>query len=358
MERDIYQSDMNDILDSGELVPLLDSPKFNMKKASVSKNHPELSFINNQFEQTMVQNVMNTIVNPMLVMVSLVDTIICALIPARERKSGELGHVTYDMVVEIVEKFEEAHKSISFSTIQHINPQQNNHRVCCGIIGCGKSTFAHRLAQISNNAIYIPEEIDKSFSFGIENIHTDELGSSHTIISNPYLDDFYKRLPDNRIVMEMQWYLLLSRLAAHLIAILCSSNHKSIQDRSIFEDQIFVKMFTKSGTITKEEAAQYEQVFNRLEMTGIFSDQPVTFIFFNTMPSKALAQVQSRKRKCEEVIDLKYMELLDQEYREFMLSLIRKINPRYSNITVKMIYERTDMTQEEWLNLSNKKIPL
>lgn len=162
-----------------------------------------------------------------------------------------------------------------------------------GLIGAGKTTLASRYAHLGWEVFYEPVE------------------------NNPYLNQFYES--PKSVAFKMELYLLGERLRSHLQAAEKSRTVNVIEDRTIYEDIIFVNILEKSGILTSEEASIYrslaENVFKTLPRHSLIYYLKVT-------PERCLEQIEKRNRGCEKTLPLEYLKSLHEEYEKYM-SVIR-----------------------------------
>lgn len=161
-----------------------------------------------------------------------------------------------------------------------------------GIIGAGKTTAAGSIAKIYGLE-FLPEPVEE----------------------NPWLGRFYENIP--RWAFPMQIFLLFRRFAGHQYSVFSSAYRRSgvVQDRTIYEDSIFVRMLLKQGLFDELEADTYFQGFALMRH---FLDEPDAIIYLDVDPAVALERMRARGRDVEKGIDLKYMTALRDEYEEYL----------------------------------------
>lgn len=164
-----------------------------------------------------------------------------------------------------------------------------------GIIGAGKSTLSHILA----NELKF-EEI------------------SEPVASNPYLSDFYGDM--YKYAFPMQIWLLNQRFRHHQSMIW---NDKSyVQDRTIYEDVIFAKMLYDDGYISKNDFETYKSLF--INMTN-FLHRPDLIIYLDVKPEVAKQRIMDRGRECEKDISIEYLTKLSYGYEEWLADIDGRI---------------------------------
>ena len=157
-----------------------------------------------------------------------------------------------------------------------------------GIIGAGKTTLA--------------ENIGKYFSIPVykEDIQNQEI-----------LSKFYK--DKKKYAFPLQIQLLSQRLEQqHKIT---WSNDGSIQDRSIYEDLVFVRSFVKLGLLSNVEADIYENLFT---VVSANLKHPTCIVYLKTTPEIALERIKKRGRDIEQNMDLEYVKNLCNAYEDFI----------------------------------------
>lgn len=171
-----------------------------------------------------------------------------------------------------------------------------------GLIGAGKTTLAKKLQQEIEGSVVHFEEVEE----------------------NPFLGKFY--LNPHKFSFKLQLYLLNRRLREQLKIsdkLKRGESRVVIQDRSIYEDSMFVNVLSESGLLDVEETKLYHDMF------GTISDNilphPDVLIHLNVTPETALKRIQKRDRKCEREITLEYLTQLHFQYERFVEMVVPKI---------------------------------
>ena len=168
-----------------------------------------------------------------------------------------------------------------------------------GVVGVGKSTLMNILA----------EELNM-------------LKFEEPVVENPILPKFYENR--KRYAFPSQVFFLNSRFA-HLKE--AGKIEDCILDRSIYGDAIFAKMLCKSGDMTSEEFAIYEEL---LENMIDHIKEPKLMIYLEVSVDEAMRRIKKRGRDFEQKVEREYWESLNQEYKSYFdnynLSPILKIN--------------------------------
>jgi len=162
-----------------------------------------------------------------------------------------------------------------------------------GLIGVGKTTLATRLSEFYKCQIY-EEELSK------------------------YLDDFYKDQKKYSFQLQID---LLNRRYKQQQEILWSDKN-AIQDRTIYEDQIFCNLLKHSGLMDKRDFDTYMDLFNTIEKTIA---RPDVIIYLRADPIKAYHRLKQRGRECEKEVPLEYLKLLNEEYEKTMSKLCKRM---------------------------------
>lgn len=162
-----------------------------------------------------------------------------------------------------------------------------------GIIGAGKTTLAEALGEnLGLNVYYEPVE------------------------DNEYLEDFYTDI--ERYCFPMQIYLLNKRFHQHQQIIWQGKG--GVQDRTIYEDSVFARMFVEAGIMNQRDYETYLQLFKHM---ANFMCKPNVIIYLDVNPEIALKRIHSRGRNIEQGIDLGYLQQLHKEYETFIQDISR-----------------------------------
>ncbi len=164
---------------------------------------------------------------------------------------------------------------------------KKNHKyvVIAGIIGAGKTTLAKHLS-----------------------ISLDGKGYYERVENNKILQNFYK--DKNTHAFHLQIDLLTQRLEQQ--GKILKENISVFQDRSIYEDQIFIDMLVKDGIMTEDQNDTYKKMFS---LSELLMKKPDLIIFLDVKPEIALKRIKDRGRKMEEDINIQYMTNLSNCYK-------------------------------------------
>lgn len=164
-----------------------------------------------------------------------------------------------------------------------------------GIIGAGKTTLAEGLGKnLGLDVYYEPVE------------------------DNEYLEDFYQDI--KRYSFPMQIYLLNKRFHQHQQIIWQGKG--GVQDRTIYEDTVFARMFVEAGLMEKRDYETYLQLFKHM---ANFMKKPNVIIYLDVNPEIAIQRIHQRARNIEQGIELDYLQRLYQEYEVFIEEISRAI---------------------------------
>jgi len=163
-----------------------------------------------------------------------------------------------------------------------------------GLIGAGKSTLAEALSKKMNLKLY-KEKVE----------------------DNPYLPLFYSDMDKWSIQMEL--YLLKERYKQQLEVI----SSGGVQDRSIYEDKIFVDMLSDSGKIHDLDKIMYYDYFDIL-MKNI--QKPNLIIHLDVKPEIALERIKMRNRSCETGVSINYLVSLNSMYQKHIKLWSKELN--------------------------------
>ena len=185
----------------------------------------------------------------------------------------------------------------------------NNRKVVLveGIIGAGKSVLTEELGKaLGTNSLTLMEPDEKDNA-------------------NPYLADFYA--DSKRWALIMQVHLLQARFRMHLQAQWHAMNGygHAVMDRSYYGDTCFARLLYKTGVMSEREYETYRSVYHAMTASVLLPNVCVRLL---VAPHVAQERIKRRMeaqtgRKCEDVIDLKYLIDLDHEISH-MADVLRK----------------------------------
>lgn len=157
----------------------------------------------------------------------------------------------------------------------------------CGLIGSGKSTLVHNLAE-KDNCIEFQEPVE----------------------SNPFLTLYYE--DPKRWSYAMQVNLLFERYKMTQEAYLSSLRGNTVLlDSTIYSDMAFALVQKWSGYFTDKEYQSY------LNMHKVIASQvafPDITIWLELPIEETIKRIQKRSRDCESGIPYKYLEDLREAY--------------------------------------------
>lgn len=132
------------------------------------------------------------------------------------------------------------------------------------------------------------------------------------VVSNPYLDDYYKDI--KRWSFNMEVFFLKERFR-NLLEISQSSD-TIIQDRSIYEGvYVFMANNFKMGNLDERDYITYMELFE--QMTDVVK-YPDLMIYLRSSVPHLVKNIQKRGRDYEQHIPLEYLENLNELYEEFI----------------------------------------
>ena len=132
------------------------------------------------------------------------------------------------------------------------------------------------------------------------------------VVSNPYLDDYYKDI--KRWSFNMEVFFLKERFR-NLLEISQSSD-TIIQDRSIYEGvYVFIAFNFKMGNLDERDYITYMELFE--QMTDVVK-YPDLMIYLRSSVPHLVKNIQKRGRDYEQQIPLEYLENLNELYEEFI----------------------------------------
>jgi len=164
-----------------------------------------------------------------------------------------------------------------------------------GLIGAGKTTLAKRLAEKLKLPVYH------------ESVQDQEL-----------LNKFYRK--PKKYAFVLQYKLLNDRYEQQQQIIW--SNKGAIQDRSIYEDGVFVKMLYKDGVLNKDQYDTYNKTFSLMSRNMTHA---TCIVHLDVTPEEALRRIRLRNREMEKGITLEYLTNLNESYKEFTNDISKTI---------------------------------
>jgi len=165
-----------------------------------------------------------------------------------------------------------------------------------GTIGVGKSTLTQELAKALNFEAVL-EEVD----------------------GNPYLEGFYQDMKAYGTMMQV--WLLNHRFRQHrefVTRISLGKIRGVVQDRTIWEDTIFARMLNRhpDKLITDLDYNTYLDLFDNMVLRELVF--PQILIYLDCSAECAIERIQARGRVMEKTITLEYLQMLRQNYEEFI----------------------------------------
>ncbi|VTS96115.1 deoxynucleoside kinase [Streptococcus dysgalactiae] len=149
--------------------------------------------------------------------------------------------------------------------------------VLAGTIGAGKSSLAAALGNHLGTEVFY-EAVD----------------------NNPVLDLYYQ--DPKKYAFLLQIFFLNKRFKSIKEAYRADNN---ILDRSIFEDELFLKLNYKNGNVTKTELEIYQELLANMleELEGMPKKRPDLLIYIDVSFDKMLERIEKRGRSFEQVGD-------------------------------------------------------
>ncbi|VTS15994.1 deoxyadenosine kinase [Streptococcus porcinus] len=149
--------------------------------------------------------------------------------------------------------------------------------VLAGTIGAGKSSLAAALGDYLGTDVFY-EAVD----------------------NNPVLDLYYQ--DPQKYAFLLQIFFLNKRFKSIKEAYKADNN---VLDRSIFEDELFLKLNYKNGNVTKAELDIYQELLANMleELEGMPKKRPDLLIYIDVSFEKMLERIAKRGRSFEQVDD-------------------------------------------------------
>jgi deoxyadenosine/deoxycytidine kinase len=135
---------------------------------------------------------------------------------------------------------------------------------------------------------------------------------------NPFLNKFYN--DPKQFAFIMQIFMLTKRYESTKKII--ENKTKGIQDRTIYEDKIFVSVLYDDGIMDEDQKKTYEDLVSLMLENIVMPD---FLIYLDTNPQDCLERIKRRGRTCEESIELSYLQKLHNYYERFIKDISEKI---------------------------------
>lgn len=161
--------------------------------------------------------------------------------------------------------------------------------VISGNIGAGKTTFVQWLASKKQMTVYEEEAS-----------------------TNPLLPLFYEN--PEKWGFAMQVHMLRTRMETTRKLLEIDSEMGCVQDRSVFEDGLFVEANKKQGQFHDLLYNEYKELFTVLTKDLHYPD---LFIYLYATPEECATRILVRGRECEKNMSLNYLKALHTEYENF-----------------------------------------
>jgi deoxyadenosine/deoxycytidine kinase len=166
-----------------------------------------------------------------------------------------------------------------------------------GIIGAGKTTLTHTLAErLRLRPLLEPVE------------------------TNPYLERFYK--DPKRWAFALQVELLHRRYAMQKLAAYEATSEGgyagAVLDRGLPGDRVFCRQHVLAGNIDELEWQTYERAYDNMVCSLM---PPSLLVFLDVTPEVALERIKQRRRVCEGSISLDYLRGLQRGYYDLLVEI-------------------------------------
>jgi len=182
----------------------------------------------------------------------------------------------------------------------------NKFIVISGSIGAGKTDLGKKLNEVIYGSKLFEEPLKK----------------------NPYFNDFYA--DPKKYAFQFQVSFLNSRYRLHK-EILKDHNLTCIQDRSIYEDNAFVKCLFELGKMDNRDYVTYNALAANMKKDLKYPD---IIVYLRTSPNVCYKRIHERylhdeSRICEEKIDIQYLNKLHEQYENLMSELSKHVKILY-----------------------------
>ncbi len=175
-----------------------------------------------------------------------------------------------------------------------------------GLIGAGKSSLSKELSEALGEETLLLMEPDEKDG------------------ANPYLSDFYGN--QSRWAFTMQTHLLQARYRMHLQAQWHAMNKygDAVLDRSYFGDTAFARLQLTMGAMTSTEFDTYKSLYHAMTASVLLPNVCVRLLVSPEVSNHRISKRMEEQtgRRCENVIDLKYLQNLDTEISH-MVNVLR-----------------------------------
>lgn len=222
-----------------------------------------------------------------------------------------------------------------FKCIRHWKVEKPRNITFAGVIGVGKSTMSQKLSSMLKCPLYVEKVEGNS-----------ELMAFYAELANVSEGDDNK--DENKILktaFPLQISLLTDRLEQHQrIATSSAPGHFTIQDRSIFEDAIFVKILCAKGFMSHENGALYFRLFSSVYK---LLRHPSVIVYLRASPEVCYERIKRRNRPMEK-LTLDYIQDLCAGYDAFFENM-KGLIP----ILVVDYEDDLDVASEEYTKIAN-----
>jgi len=194
-----------------------------------------------------------------------------------------------------------------------------------GIIASGKTTFAETFVK---RALGKPYKYQDTIDFKIDDAK--DVNIIHeNVEKNYYLKQFYTNM--HKWANKLEHYVIMNRSNDREIEFLIgkSALHTTdkdefilhIEDRTVYEDIIFVEMLHDSKHLSDD---QYNDLWNLYKEVVADITLYSTIYWIKITPELAYERMNTRKRDIETGLPLEYLKQLSDKYEKIFLSLIPK----------------------------------
>ena len=190
--------------------------------------------------------------------------------------------------------------------------------------GAGKTTLARALGKVLNLKVY-----------------------EEPVTENAYLADFYKDM--GKYSFALQVYLLNARFRQQQQIIWDGTG--GVQDRTIYEDNVFAKLLRDSGLMDERDYNNYLALFTNM---ANFMKKPNVIVHLDVSPEESLRRIKMRNRGMETGITLEYLQGLYNAYEDFIADVSRVIPVlRINYNSFRTAEEMADIIKREVESMSN-----